>query len=62
MDMAQSDERDVEALVKERDDLIDRIDAGDSAALGEFFEHATGAKVRSLKVTVPRPIAPPVGG
>ncbi len=57
----QPDPVDVEARVDERDDLVDRIDRGDSTALGELFEHATGAKVRSVKVTVPRPAAPAVG-
>jgi hypothetical protein len=60
--VAQPEQRDVEAKVDERDDLVERIDRGDSAALGELFEHATGAKVRSVKVTVPRPAAPAVGG
>lgn len=48
----------LEARVKERDDLLDRLDQGDSAALGELFEHATGAKVRSVKVSLPRLAAP----
>jgi len=44
----------VEASVEERSDLLDRLDAGDSAALGELIEHATGAKVKNVKVTLPR--------
>lgn len=52
---------DVEARVAERDDLLDRLDAGDSAALGELLEHATGAKVASVKVTLPRHAAPAAG-
>ncbi len=50
------------ARVVERDDLVERIDRGDSAALGELFEHATGAKVGSVKVTVPHPAAPAAAG
>lgn len=52
----------VSTRVAERDDLVDRIDQGDTAALGELFEHATGATVASVKVTVPRPAAPLAGG
>ncbi|MFN2502801.1 MAG: hypothetical protein ABR540_00935 [Acidimicrobiales bacterium] len=43
------------------DDLLDRLDAGDSAALGELLEHATGAKVAYVKVTLPRHAAPAAG-
>jgi hypothetical protein len=60
--VTQPEPRDVETRVDERDDLIDRIDQGDDAALAELFEHATGARVRSVKVTVPRPAAPAIGG
>lgn len=49
------------ARVNERDDLLDRLDEGDSTALGELFEHTTGAKVGSVKVTLPRPVAPAAG-
>ncbi len=52
----------VEARVAERDDLVDRVAQGDAAALGELFEHATGAKVRSVKVTLPAPASPAAGG
>ena len=52
----------VEARVDERDDLVDRIALGDTVALGELFEHATGAKVRSVKVTLPDPVSPAAAG
>ena len=47
----------VEARIDERADLLDRLEDGDSAVLGELFEHVTGAKVRSVKVTLPAPAA-----
>ena len=50
--VVQPEKRDVEARVYDRDDLVDRIDRGDSAALGELFEHVTGARVRSVKVNL----------
>lgn len=40
----------VEERVLERTDLLDRFDRGDTSALGEIIEHATGAKIRSVKV------------
>ena len=55
-------DEDVEARVDERDDLVERIAQGDTAALGELFEYATGAMVRSVKVTLPDPVAPAAGG
>ncbi len=55
-----SDEE-VEACVNEHDDLLDRLDAGDSLALGELLEHATGTKVASVRVTLPRRGAPAAG-
>lgn len=55
-------ESEIEARVEERGDLVDRIHQGDTLALGELLEHATGAKPRSVKVTVPRPAAPAAGG
>ena len=47
-------DEEVEARVDERPDLLERLDAGDTAALGELIEHATGAKVKNVKVTLPR--------
>ncbi len=52
----------IDARVAERDDLVERIAEGDSGALGELLEHATGAKIRSIKVTLPDPAAPSPGG
>ncbi len=46
-DVAQPEQHEIENRVNEREDLVERIDRGDSAALGELLEHATGAKVRS---------------
>ncbi len=60
--VGKSEERDIEARVEERGDLLDRLDQGDTVALAELLEHATGAKARSVKVTVPRPSAPAAGG
>lgn len=57
-----SEERDIKARVEERGDLLDRLDQGDTVALAELLEHATGAKARSVKVTLPRPSAPAAGG
>jgi hypothetical protein len=48
-------------LVRQRDDLLDRLDQGDDVALAELFEHATGAKVAAAKVTIPRSAAPSAG-
>lgn len=48
----------VQARVDERDDLLDRLDAGESAALGELFEHVSGAKVAAVKVTLPHHALP----
>ena len=53
---------DIEARVEERPDLLDRLDQGDTVAIAELLEHVTGAKARSVKVTVPRPAAPAPGG
>lgn len=47
----------VEARVNERLDLVDRIAQGDLLALGELFEHATGATVKSVRVEVTPPRA-----
>ena len=60
--MGEPDLGDVETRVDARPDLIDRIEAGDALALVELIEDATGAKARSVKVTVPRPAAPAAGG
>ena len=57
-----STDSDVEERVLEREDLIERSGQGDAGALGELFEHATGAQVKSVKVTIPRSVAPPNGG
>ncbi len=60
-DVEQPEHNDVEALVEERDDLVERIERGDPLALVELLEHTTGAKARSVKVTVPRPGASAAG-
>jgi hypothetical protein len=39
---------DIEARVEERPDLLDCHDQGDTVALAELMEHATGAKARSV--------------
>lgn len=51
----------LDARVNERNDLLDRLDEGDSAVLGELFEHVTGAKVGTVKVTLPGHAAPAGG-
>lgn len=47
----------VEARIDERTDLLERLEDGDSAVLGELFEHVTGAQVGTVKVTLPAPAA-----
>jgi hypothetical protein len=60
--VGQPDEQDIETRVEERRDLLDRMDQGDIIALVELLEYATGAKARSVKITIPRPAAPAPGG
>jgi hypothetical protein len=55
------DDAEMDSRVAERDDLVERIAQGDGLALVELIEHGTGAKARSVKITLPRPAAPAAG-
>jgi hypothetical protein len=44
----------IEARVLQREDLLERLRDGDSAALGELIEDATGAEIERTEVTLPR--------
>lgn len=56
--MEQPTEAEVVARVEERPDLVERIAKGDSGAIVELLEHATGAKAASVKVMLPGTVAP----
>lgn len=54
--MAQEpSEEEIEARVVERADLVERLRGGDSSALVELLDYATGTEAASVKVTLPRP-------
>lgn len=53
--IAEHGDPEMDYLVAERNDLVERIAHGDGLALAEVIEHTTGAKARAVRVTLPRP-------